>query len=149
MTHEWHLVRVPAMLPGKRSRLALSQSDSLIQLPSWLFTPPGGIGTVSRWFLVTITVLLSTLATSFGSVRASQLPSRETVSAVQKMGLETYCSSQPDSPVFIFGKPLDHAVPLQTCQDVGRFLRGAGHHVDIGGFALVRSSLHKIRHRWR
>lgn len=67
---------VPAMQPGKRSSLALCQSDSLIQLPSWLFAPSAGMGMVSRWFLVTITVLLSTRATSFGSVRASQLKNR-------------------------------------------------------------------------
>lgn len=64
---------MPAMHPGKRSRLALCQSDSLIQLPSWLLAPPAGTGTVSLWFSVTITVLLSTRATSLGSVRASQL----------------------------------------------------------------------------
>lgn len=64
---------VPAMQPGKRSTLAFCQSDSLIQLPSWLFTPPAGMGMVSLWLLVTITVLLSTRATSFGSVRANQL----------------------------------------------------------------------------
>ena len=70
---------IPVMQPGKRSSLAFCQSDSLIQLPNWLFTPPAGMGMVSLWFLVTITVLLSTRATSFGSVRASQLPKKSKI----------------------------------------------------------------------
>lgn len=70
---------VPAMHPGKRSTLAFCQSDSLIQLPSWLFTPPAGMGMVSLWLFVTITVLLSTRATSFGSVRANQLKKKNRV----------------------------------------------------------------------
>lgn len=37
------------------------------------------MGMVSLWFLVTITVLLSTRATSFGSVRASQLQAQQEV----------------------------------------------------------------------
>ncbi|TNN37770.1 hypothetical protein EYF80_052057 [Liparis tanakae] len=41
--------------------------------PSWLTPPSSGVGTVSLWSRVTITVLLSTRATSLGSVRANQL----------------------------------------------------------------------------
>lgn len=67
---------LPVMQPGKRSFLAFCQSDSLIQLPSWLLAPSAGMGIVSLWFLVTITVLLSTRATSLGSVRANQLETR-------------------------------------------------------------------------
>lgn len=67
---------LPVMQPGKRSSLAFCQSDSLIQLPSWLLAPAAGMGTVSLWFLVTMTVLLSTRATSLGSVRANQLKTR-------------------------------------------------------------------------
>ena len=63
----------PAMQPGKRSWRAVCQSLALIQLPSWLLAPPLGMGTVSLCFSVTITVLLSTRATSLGSVRANQL----------------------------------------------------------------------------
>lgn len=74
------------MQPGNRSSLDFCQSNSLIQLPSWLFTPAAGIGMVSLWLLVTITVLLSTRATSFGSVRANQLHNRQKAQYDAKKG---------------------------------------------------------------
>jgi len=143
---------VPDMQPGKRSRLAVCQSDSLIQLPSWLFTPPAGMGMVSLWFLVTITVLLSTRATSFGSVRANQLQNRAgNRSATQQKltRLPVWGGSQNVKrlPVLVFGKLLDHPFDLQTGQDVGRFLGRPRHHVHTGGLALGHCSLHKISHR--
>lgn len=51
-------------------------------------------------------------------------------------------------PVLIFGKPLDNPFLLQTCQDVGSFLRRPRHHMHIGGLTLIHRSLHKISHRW-
>ena len=65
------------MQPGKRWAMALSNSSGDIQRPSWLTPPPSGVGTVSLWSLVTITVLLSTRATSLGSVLANQLQEEE------------------------------------------------------------------------
>lgn len=53
------------------------------------------------------------------------------------------------SPVLVFGKLFDHPVPLQAGQDVGGFLRRPRHHVDVGGFALVHRTLHKVGHRRR
>lgn len=136
---------VPAMHPGKRSSRALCQSLSLIQLPSWLFTPAAGTGMVSLWFLVTITVLLSTRATSFGSVRASQLQAQQELGARAdgKEGGELLV------PVLIFGKLLHHPFPLQTCQDIGCFLRRPRHHVHVGGLTFVHRSLYEVRHHRR
>lgn len=57
--------------------MALSNSSGDIQRPSWLTPPPRGVGTVSLWSWVTITVLLSTRATSLGSVLANQLQEEE------------------------------------------------------------------------
>lgn len=64
------------MQPGNRSDMALSISSWDIQRPSWLTPPPSGVGTVSFCSWVTITVLLSTRATSLGSVLANQLERR-------------------------------------------------------------------------
>lgn len=61
------------MHPGKRSLNAFSISSGDIQFPSIPLIPSLGIGTVSRLFGVHMNVKLSTLATSAGSVRASQL----------------------------------------------------------------------------
>lgn len=60
------------MHPGNLSSTALWNSSGDIQLPSCPLAPPARRGTVSRFEGVTITVLLSTRATSLGSVRASQ-----------------------------------------------------------------------------
>lgn len=60
------------MHPGNLALNAFSKSSSDIQRPSWL-RPVLGMGTVSLCSWVTITVLLSILATSLGSVRANQL----------------------------------------------------------------------------
>lgn len=124
-------IDLPAMQPGNRSSLAFCQSDSLIQLPSWLFAPPAGMGMVSLWFLVTITVLLSTRATSFGSVRANQLENRAEVSAGKFGRLEashqffyalTYQFSYLGSLLTIpsFSRParmvaVSSGVPVTTC----------------------------------
>lgn len=62
----------PFMHPGNRALKAFSKSSSDIQRPSWL-RPLLGMGTVSLCSRVTMTVLLSILATSLGSVRANQL----------------------------------------------------------------------------
>lgn len=64
---------VPFMQPGNLWAMALSNSSGDIQRPNWLVPPPSGVGTVSLCSRVTITVLLSTLATSLGSVLANQL----------------------------------------------------------------------------
>lgn len=149
------------MQPGKRSSLALCQSDSLIQLPSWLLAPSAGMGIVSLWFLVTITVLLSTRATSFGSVRANQLK-REHKSKPrtdEKSHKSILCRLKVihtlqqrkkfnPVPVFVFGKLLDHPFLLQTCEDVGCFLRRSCHHVHIGRFTFIHRSLHKLSYCW-
>lgn len=63
---------LPCMQPGNLVLKAFSKSSSDIQRPSWL-VPVLGIGVVSLCSWVTMTVLLSTLATSLGSVRANQL----------------------------------------------------------------------------
>lgn len=104
---------------------------------------------VSLWFLVTITVLLSTRATSFGSVRASQLRGRQELE--RKADREEGASGGVNLlvPVLIFGKPLDHPFLLQTCQDIGCFLRRTRHHVHVGGLAFFHRSLHKVSHRRR
>lgn len=62
----------PFMHPGNLALNAFSKSSSDIQRPSWL-GPVLGMGTVSLCSWVMITVLLSILATSLGSVRANQL----------------------------------------------------------------------------
>ena len=62
----------PFMHPGNRTLNAFSKSSSDIQRPSWL-RPVLGMGTVSLCSRVMMTVLLSILATSLGSVRANQL----------------------------------------------------------------------------
>lgn len=61
------------MQPGKRSALALANSSGDIQRPKLLVPAPRGRGAALRCSCVTITVLLSTRATSRGSVRANQL----------------------------------------------------------------------------
>ncbi len=58
------------MHPGNLSETALSRSEGEIQLPKSPWTPSFGVGIVSRLFCVQITVLLSTRATSRGSVVA-------------------------------------------------------------------------------
>lgn len=68
---------IPFMQPGNLSFMALSNSSGDIQRPSWLTPPSRGEGTVSLWSRVTITVLLSTRATSRGSVLANQLREKE------------------------------------------------------------------------
>lgn len=68
---------VPFMQPGNLCVIALSNSSGDIQRPSWLTPPSTGEGTVSLWSGVTITVLLSTRATSLGSVLANQLQQEE------------------------------------------------------------------------
>lgn len=78
----------PFMEPGKRSFLAFWKWLSLIQLPSWLFTPAAGMGMVSLCCRVTITVLLSTRATSLGSVRANQL---HTISTIRAFLVQIFC----------------------------------------------------------
>lgn len=68
---------IPFIQPGNLWAMALSNSSGDIQRPSWLTALPSGVGTVSLWTRVTITVLLSTRATSLGSVRANQLQDEE------------------------------------------------------------------------
>lgn len=108
---------------------------------------------VSLWFLVTITVLLSTRATSFGSVRASQLQAQQEV-GTRADGKEagnrnTHGRGELFVPVLIFGKLLHHSFLLQTCQDTGGFLRRPRHHVHVGGLTFLHRSLHEVRHRRR
>ena len=64
---------LPRMQPGNLSFSALSMSEGLIQFPSCPLTPSWGTGIVSRLLGDEMTVLLSTRATSAGSVLASQL----------------------------------------------------------------------------
>ena len=71
--HVLQLLSLPRMQPGNRSRICFSNSDGCIQLFSSPLAPSAGVGLVSASISVTITVLLSTLATSCGSVRAYQL----------------------------------------------------------------------------
>lgn len=65
------------MHPGNLASKAFSKSSSDIQRPSWL-GPDLGIGTVSLCSRVMMTVLLSILATSLGSVSANQLQKPQT-----------------------------------------------------------------------
>ena len=58
---------------GKRMLSSWSMSSGAIQLPSWQRALFLGVGTVSRCTVVLMYVSLSTLATSAGSVLASQL----------------------------------------------------------------------------
>lgn len=67
-----YMFYLPFMHPGNRALNAFSKSSSDIQRPSWLW-PLLGMGTVSLCSWVMMTVLLSILATSLGSVRANQL----------------------------------------------------------------------------
>lgn len=106
------------------------------------------MGMVSLWFLVTITVLLSTRATSFGSVRASQLQAQQEV-GTRADGKEGGGRGELFVPVVIFGKLLHHPFLLQTCQDIGCFLRRPRHHVHVGGLTFFHRSLHEVRHRRR
>lgn len=79
------------MQPGNRSATALSNSSGDIQRPSWLTPASRGVGTVSRWSLVTITVLLSTRATSRGSVLANQLREEEGEYTGEEVGFFNFC----------------------------------------------------------
>ena len=60
---------LPFIQPGNRSLKAFSISAGDSHFPSLPSTPSAGVGIVSRLFGVEISVLLSTLATSAGSVR--------------------------------------------------------------------------------
>ena len=71
---QWHFFfYIPFMQPGNLSFRALSKTAGDTQFPRTPFTPSIGVGTVSCLFVVEMTVLLSTLATSAGSVLANQL----------------------------------------------------------------------------
>lgn len=77
------------MHPGNLALNAFSKSSSDIQRPSWL-RPLLGMGTVSLCSWVTMTVLLSILATSLGSVRASQLKKKYHRDSFSKASLGMY-----------------------------------------------------------
>lgn len=70
---ELKLFFLPFMHPGNLSFMASSKSDLAIQYPNCPLTPSFGVVKVSFLFSDMITVLLSTRATSFGSVLANQL----------------------------------------------------------------------------
>ena len=73
-TFNWTLCStLPFMQPGNLSLIALSSSAGDIHFPNFPSTPSAATGIVSRRLDVDITVLLSTLATSLGSVFDSQL----------------------------------------------------------------------------
>lgn len=61
------------MHPGNLLPSSCSNTSGAIQLPSFPETPSATMGIVSRLLGVEMKVLLSTLATSLGSVLASQL----------------------------------------------------------------------------
>lgn len=63
----------PFMHPGKRASFSFSKFSGEIHFPKTPVTPGFGVGIVSFLFSDAITVLLSTLATSAGSVQANQL----------------------------------------------------------------------------
>ena len=89
----WHLVFIknacihhlsahkPFMHPGILSPRAFAKSSGDIQCPSCPSTPGNGWGIASLLFGVEITVLLSTLATSRGSVHVYQLKSKITLNS--------------------------------------------------------------------
>ena len=61
---------LPFIVPGKRFANSLSRVLGDIQCPKTPSTPFIGVGIVSSFLGVAMTVLLSTLATSQGSVHA-------------------------------------------------------------------------------
>lgn len=66
-------IHIPLIQPGNLESRAVSISSGDIQFPRVPFTPCFFLGTVSCFSSVDMNVLLSTLATSAGSVVASQL----------------------------------------------------------------------------
>ena len=84
---QWHFFfYIPFMQPGNLSFRALSKTAGDTQFPRTPFTPSIGVGTVSCLFVVEMTVLLSTLATSAGSVLANQLHTQNITFILNKRG---------------------------------------------------------------
>jgi len=108
------------MQPGKRSSSSFSNCSEPIQVPMMGCTP--GLTCVSDEYRssVTITVLLSTRATSLGSVRHTKL---ETGCCYRS--LDTY-----PLPVFVFGQRVQHAALDQLVHNLVGLVLGPVADVD-------------------